>query len=117
MPDMETPSVRFRFARTLGLLILNAAVAVSVHLAWTAGPAQKPVAPAAVSEEERLVRVIAKASPAVVSILVEKKGETDALEEVGRGTGFLVDSSGLIVTNRHVAGDREATYTVVLSDE
>lgn len=120
---METHRFRSRFSRTLGLLALNAAVAVSVHLAWTAWPqtagaAQKPVA-APLSEEDRLIRVIAKASPAVVSIRVERQSSADASikEDVGRGTGFLVDSNGLIVTNRHVAGNRGATYTVMLTDE
>ena len=118
---MERPSLRSRSFRTFGLLALNAAVAVSVHFAWTAWPqtagaAQKPVPPAA-SEEDRLIRVIAKDSPAVVSILVQKSGAAGELEEVGRGTGFLVQADGMIVTNRHVAGDRQATYTVFLSDE
>lgn len=118
---MDRLSIRPRTARAIGLLALNAAVAVTVHFAWTAWPqaagaAQKPVAPAA-TEEDRLVRVIAKDSPAVVSILVQKTGDTGTLDEVGRGTGFLVDANGLIVTNRHVAGDRAATYTVFLSDD
>lgn len=137
LTSMETPSARFRVGRTLGLLALNAAVAVSIHLAWTDAPrsadaALKPVAP--LSEEDQLVRVIAKDAPAVVSILVQKLRPTqevtvggdgqghvgepkDELAEIGRGTGFLIDANGLIVTNRHVAGDRAAVYTVVLTDE
>lgn len=133
---METPSVRVRYARTLGLLVLNAAVAISVHVAWTAWPqtagaAQKPVAPVPISEEEQRIAVIAKDSPAVVSILVQKQetiqpppdasGQPQApqtgLVEIGRGTGFLVGANGLIITNRHVAGDRAAAYTVFLSDD
>jgi serine protease Do len=96
--------------------------------------ALKPTFSPALNDEERLIQVVAKASPAVVSILVQKflplphvKIEGDrpiprvdvpkAPVEVGRGTGFLIASSGLIVTNRHVAQDRDATYTVILSDE
>lgn len=37
--------------------------------------------------------------------------------EVGSGTGFIIDAGkGLIVTNKHVANDRTATYTVYLND-
>ncbi len=36
--------------------------------------------------------------------------------EVGGGTGFIVSDEGLIVTNRHVVADEEASYSVVLAD-
>lgn len=35
---------------------------------------------------------------------------------VGGGSGFLVSSDGLIVTNKHVVADSEAEYTVMLAD-
>lgn len=104
-----------------GLLFLNMFLAVSVHVAWSsfvapAGAAVKPVPPAPVSEEERVIRTAANASPAVVSILVQDRGQQDALFEIGKGTGFLIDGGGLIVTNRHVAFEREAVLTVFLTD-
>ncbi len=37
-------------------------------------------------------------------------------QKVGGGTGFIVSSDGLIVTNKHVVIDPEAEYTVYLND-
>lgn len=38
-------------------------------------------------------------------------------QEIGGGTGFIVDSEGYIVTNRHVVSDDEAEYTVIFNNE
>lgn len=39
------------------------------------------------------------------------------LRRVGGGSGFLIGSEGLIVTNKHVVADESAVYTVVMNDE
>ncbi|MFA5360596.1 MAG: trypsin-like peptidase domain-containing protein [Candidatus Paceibacterota bacterium] len=36
--------------------------------------------------------------------------------EISAGSGFIIDSRGYIITNRHVVEDSEASYTVLMND-
>lgn len=84
--------------------------------------------------EARVVEVVQKALPAVVSI-VSTSTQAEPLpspfdegwfpffprerlpfEVRQQGTGFFVSAEGIIVTNRHVVSDEKGSYTIVTSD-
>ncbi len=98
----------------------------------------------AMSQEQAVTDIVAKASPAVVSVIVTKdvpvlqerqKNSQDFLnspfdfffgpqyeqkgtekKQIGGGTGFFISADGLIVTNKHVVEDESAEYTVLINE-
>ena len=72
---------------------------------------------AALSGEPNFIQVVSKVRPAVVAITTEIPvrffGRTFTQE--GAGSGWILDSSGLIVTNNHVV-EGARTVTVTLED-
>jgi serine protease Do len=72
-----------------------------------------------IEESGAIVDTIEKMSPAVVSIVSKSKMQNifgDVVTQEGGGTGFIITSDGLILTNKHVVSDTGATYSVILSD-
>ncbi len=96
------------------------------------------------SQSQILTNAVARVAPAVVSVVISKnvpkltvsyenpfgddpffqglgiqipvyKQSGTTTQEVGAGTGFFISSNGYIITNKHVASDLQAQYTVLMS--
>lgn len=67
------------------------------------------------AEEQLLINVYQRVSPAVVNVNVSVDHETIGLTDFGSGSGFLIDTEGYVVTNRHVIQDADEVR-VTLSD-
>ncbi len=69
-----------------------------------------------VSQEQIIVEVVEKVSPAVVSIIITKDQPVFEKKQVGGGTGFIISEDGMVLTNKHVVLDETAEYTVLTLD-
>jgi len=71
-------------------------------------------------EENVVINVVQQSQESVVSIAVAQlsleqgEGIVDSVNNIG--TGFIVDSNGIIITNQHVVSDTSATYVIITSD-
>jgi len=86
-----------------------------------------------VREESIVIDIAEKTSPAVVTIGISKTQKFQTIDpfdffsffnsspqtqkiEQDIGTGFIVDSNGLIITNKHVVADLQAQYRIITAE-
>ena len=71
-------------------------------------------------EEDVIINVVKQSSESVVSIAVTQlslqqgEGIVDRVSNIG--TGFIVDSNGIIITNQHVVSNSQASYIVITNE-
>lgn len=106
----------------------------------TEGVVKEKVITSFVEEENLTIKAVNRVQAATVNIVISKDisqlgnmtgpyafffGEEPyrlselsgpKIQEVGGGSGFIITSDGLIVTNKHVVADSAAQYSVILSD-
>ena len=106
----------------LALGIVGGIIGTTISQHWQLGAAtlKSTVGGKAVvtKDSQTTAEVIKKVSPSVVSIIAQGS-TTNAFgmqqSTQAEGTGIIISSDGLIITNKHVVADTQATYSVVLA--
>lgn len=111
-------------------LILAFALVLSVGLAGGFFGRDQKIVREVFQEENAITQVVDLVTPSVVSVGVQRSqivfdpfdfffGQTPSSQEVEQdiGSGFVIDASGLVVTNKHVVADSGEYRVVTSADE
>lgn len=89
----------------------------NITIPWPFQIPEKKIEQEVVVQESSITKSVENALPSVVTIAVNtRRTPFSTREETERniGSGFIIDPNGVIVTNKHVVLDEEATYSVLL---
>lgn len=122
----EPSGHKLRFLSVAALIIVSAGAGFAGGLLGTNSNGQATIQKQQVvlkSQGELISSIANSASPSVVSVEVTSQGQSiesffglQPTEQQSAGTGIIIDKSGLIVTNRHVAPSGSTKVSVTLSD-
>ncbi len=131
--------MRSRFIAILSVLVILILLAVgSGTVKLPANLASKPTSGTrVVTEESVIIDVVKKVTPAVVTVGITKNQPVFTFPDFGFGpfggflqpqqqgtrqikqdigSGFIVQTDGLVITNKHVVADTSAKYRVITAD-
>ncbi|MFA6963405.1 MAG: trypsin-like peptidase domain-containing protein [Patescibacteria group bacterium] len=104
-----------------GVLLFSAdsgALAKKLHLPNNLAIPTTKTEKLVIEESNAIIDTTNKVSSAVVSITTKStvQGYWGAYQAEGAGSGFIITSDGLVLTNKHVVADASGQYTVILLD-
>lgn len=116
---------------TIKTLLLGIGIGLVIMGSFTVGKWSKSNNNKEIIDEESVVTaVVEKATPSVVTVSIVKQERINNLLPFGFdifsetkeiqqdiGTGFIISSDGLIVTNKHVVAETSAKYQVVIGKD
>lgn len=131
--DFMSPKLpRLNFGGIFISIALGILVAVGIYQAQVKGllpsgnltlPKVNQETRTIVNEENAVISVVEKTSPSVVAIGISRRVlnpfdpfAVPKKEDSTIGTGFVVSSKGIIVTNKHVVSETGTRFTVVTKD-